>query len=398
MKPYNSIYISLFVIVLLLLQVSCQKSDGPDDQPDPNDSLQHIISHTDSRLVTDLNGYRFDGAFSTGEAQAYPYLWVQYVDDYNDSTRILVLNQNEFQTITKYQVSNLYNGFISRKFDHGSFPNNASNCMSFNFNHDMFLLNSFDPASGTISETGTVFGMNTQVSQIYTGILDQYRYQFLHRYLIRYISGISLWPFNYPNWNDQPQFIATSELSDPKAIGHYFDESWQAWPYDVQNNMYSGFLQSTLAATYVGIAKGTVNLDTFYLNNNPPNLYDPQVCRAFVDRSGNTLYLGILINVPNTPDLKASSFILDLMTNELAAVYEDRDYPYTNSYFKSGSFYGRPNQGGQYVKINELGIEESISLPVSAHSANLMFSRNKIFAIVSESGGDSRIEIYSRAL
>jgi hypothetical protein len=66
-------------------------------------------------------------------------------------------------------------------------------------------------------------------------------------------------------------------LSAPKAIDHYFDESFSTFPYDVKSNMYSGFFQSTNAGTYVGIAKGTANLDTVYLNNNPPDWYDPQI-------------------------------------------------------------------------------------------------------------------------
>jgi hypothetical protein len=262
----------------------------------------------------------------------------------------------------------------------------------------MFLLNWFNPNSGDVTEIGQVFGMNTQASHIFTGLLDQYTYVFLNRYLVRYISGISLWPFHYPNWMDQPQFIATSELSAPKAIGHYYDESWSTWPYDVQSNMYSGFLQSTLASTYVGLAKGSVNLGTFFLNNNPPEYYDPQVCQAFVDKSGNTLYLGILVNVPNTPDLKASSFTMDLGTQVLTAVYQDIPYPYSNSIFRRGCFYARPAQGGVTVKLNEQGQEEAIPVPVTSSGITVMFSKNKIFSIITGSGSESRIEVYSRPL
>ena len=253
----------IFAAVALSM-FSCQKSEDPAIEPEPSDTIKPILIHHDSKLISDLNGYRFDAAYTTSDPANYPFLWIQHVDDYLDSTRILVLIQNNEKSITQYLVANHYEGKATRKFDHGSFPNNVSNRMSSNFNHPMFLLNTYDEVNGTISETGTVFGINTQVSQIYTGVIDQYGYRFLNRYLIRYISGISLWPFNYPNWSDQPQFIATSELSDPKAIGHYFDESWSAFPYDVQSNMFSGFFQSTFDGTYIGISKGTTTLDTIF--------------------------------------------------------------------------------------------------------------------------------------
>jgi hypothetical protein len=389
--------LSSFLAILVLIQVSCSESDLPIDNPDPTDSTKYIRTHNDPRLVNDLNGYRFDAAYSTGEPVAYPFLWVKYADDYNDSSRFLVLIQNDVKTITQYMVANHFDGNMTRKFDHGSISNNADG-MSFNFNHDMFLLNSFDPATGTISETGTVFGINTQVNQIFTGLLDQYRFEFLNRYLIRYISGISLWPFNYPNWSDQPQFIATSELSEPKAIGHYFDDTWTAFPYDVQSNMYSGFFQSTYTGTYVGISKGTTTLDTVFLNTNPPEWYNPQICKAYIDKIADTLYLAVVINVPNTVELKASLYKMDLTSNTMSEVYSDVDFPYGYSYFRKGSFYAIPPQGGQYIKLNKQGVEESVPLPVSSYSINLMFSRNKIFAIVREAGTDPRIEVYSRPL
>lgn len=392
------ILLPVLFFILTVMLVSCQKPEGNTDEPDPSDSFKYIVTHNDSKLVSDLNGYRFDAAFSAGEPAAYPYLWVQYVDDYLDSTRVLVLLQNDQKTITQYLVSNQFNGNSTRRFDHGSFPNNVSNSMSVNFNHPIFILNSYDAKNGTITETGTVFGINTQVSNIYTGVLDQYGYQFLNRYLIRYISGISLWPYNYPNGSDQPQFLATSELSEPKAIGHYFDETWSEFPYDVQSNMYSGFFQSTYAGTYMGISKGAVTLDTIFLNSNPPEWYSPQLCKAFVDKYADTIYLGVLVNVPNEIEMRASLYKMDVATNNMTVVYSDVSFPYGYSYFRRGSYYSVPPQGGQLVKINEKGLEETIQVPATTYSFSLMFSRNKIFAIVSDPGSGSRIEVYSKPL
>jgi hypothetical protein len=269
--------------------------------------------------------------------------------------------------------------------------------MSFSFNHPMFLLNSYDAKNGAISETGTVFGINTQVSHIFTGMYEQYSYQFLNRFIIRYISGTSLWPFNYPNWSDEPQFIATSELSAPKAVGHYFDESFSTFPYDVKSNMYSGFFQSTYDGTYVGISKGAVNLDTILLNTNPPEWYDAQICRAYIDKIADTLYLGVVINIPNTIELRANLYKMDLTTNNMTELYSDISFPYGYAHFRRGAYYAIPPAGGQYVKLNKQGQQEEIPLPVSSANFSLMFSKNKIFAITSfTSVQDIRTEIYSK--
>jgi hypothetical protein len=391
--PYFTL-IALFSINF----ISCQKSGGPDNEPNPTDSVRHIITYNDSRLVTGLNGYRFDAAFGTGEPQAYPYLWIQYVDDYLDSTRILVLVQNEFKSITQYQVGNHFEGNLTRKFDHATFPNNAAGNMSFTFNHDMFLLNSYDPESGTISETGTVFGMNTQASHIFTGMLDQYRYQFLNRFLIRYISGISIWPFNYPNWTDQPQFVATSELSEPKAIAHYFDETFSTFPWDVQSNMYSGFFQATLAGNYVGIAKGTANLDTLFFDAQSPDLYSVQLCQAYIDKVGDTLYLGVLVNVPGTSELTANLYRLEINSGSMEKIYTNVSFPYGSLAFRRGYFYTSAVNGGQYVRFNKQGIAETYGLPVTTNSMSLIFSKNRIFVIITGADSDKRTEVYSKPL
>jgi hypothetical protein len=395
----NIVLIPAFLLLTLLLQVSCKKTDDPSDNDNnPSDTNRYVLTYNESTLVSNLNGYRFDAAFSTSEPQAYPYLWVQYIDDYLDSTRILMLNQNAYKSITQYQVSNHFNGNATRIFNHASFPNDASNGMSYSFHHPMFVLNTYDPESGTISETGTVFGINTQVSSTFTGMYDQYRYQFLNRYLIRFISGISLWPYNYPNGSDEAQFIATSELSEPKAIGHYFDESYSTFPYDVKSNMYSGFFQSKYDGTYIGVAKGSVTLDTIFLNTNPPDWYDPQICRAYIDKVDDTLYLGLLINVPNTIELLSSVYKMDLNTNNLTELYSDVGFTYGNAIFRKGCYYAIPSQGGQYVKINKQGIEEVITTPATSSSVSLKFSKNKVYSIVTDAGSDRRVEVYSRPL
>jgi hypothetical protein len=384
------------LFLIFLSAVSCDKGKSPEDQPiNPVDSGKYIVTYNHSQLVTNLNGFRFESAYGTSEPMAYPYLWVQYADDYLDSTRVVVLNQNAAKTITKYMTANSLNGEITRKFDHGTFPNNVSNSMSFAFDHPKFLLFWYDKVNSTITQTATIFGMNAQISQIFTGMQDQYSYQFLNRFLIRYISGISLWPFNHANWTDEAQFVATSELSAPKATGHYFDETFSTFPYDVAHNMYSGFFQSTNEATYAGISKGAVNLDTIWLNNNPPDWYNAQLCSAQIDKVGDTLYLGLVINIPNDSRVVTSLYRLVEGSGEMVAVYTDRSFSHQGGWFRRGEYYAISSTDGKLIKINRNGQEENIPLPVSASSVSVMLSKNKIFAIANDID-NRRVEVFSR--
>ena len=388
-------FLSILLLLTVFINLSCEKEKTPEDQPEiPADSGKYIVTYNQSQLITNLNGYRFEAAFGTAEPLGYPYLWLQFADDYNDSIRLVVLNQNLAKTITKYMAANCYNGSISRKFEHGTFPNDVSNSMSFAFDHPGFLLFWYDKVNSTITQTGTVFGINAQIPQIFTGMQQQYTYRFLNRFLIRYISGISLWPFNYGNWNDEAQFVATSELSAPKAIGHYYDETWSTFPYDVSHNMYSGFFQSTNEATYAGIAKGTVNLDTIWLNNNPPDWYNAQYCQAFMDKAGDTLYLGTLINVPNSIQMVASLYRLIEGSGQMEALYSDIPLTFSASFFRKGCYYST-NGNGELVKINHSGQEEILPLPQTSTSVNVRFTRNRIVA-VSTSNDGKRLEVFSK--
>ncbi len=396
----TNVNLLLFCCLLSVITgfLSCQKPDDPSDENPivpPSDNT-YIVPSNESKLVSNLNGFLFEGAYTTSEPVSYPFLWVQYADDYLDSTRVLVLNQNEFKSITTYMVGNHYNGKLSRKFNHASFPNNVSNSMSFAFDHPGFLINWYDKINGTITTIGTIFGINTQMSQIFTGMNDQYTYQFVRRFLIRYISGISLWPFNYGNWADELPFVVTSELSAPKAIAHYYDETFSTFPYDVKSNMYSAFFNSTNEATYIGIAHGDNNLDTIVLNHNNPDWYDAQTCNAFIDRDANTLYLAFMINVPNQVDIRTSLYKMEIGTNELQELYSDKQLTYQMAAFKKGCFFGTPASGGNIMKINQMGEPEQILLPQSLSSMTLLFGTEKLFVVAHKDDTEKRVEIYSK--
>lgn len=387
----------LLQISFIIILTSCSKPEEETSnelQPPVVVTDKYIITDNQSKLVSNLNGFRFEGGFGTKEPVAYPYLWLQYIDDYKDSTRVVILNQNSFKTITTRFVANIRDGKTSRYYDHGSFPNDVSNKASFRFNHPSFILNMIDKANGTFTETGVVFGLKTQVNRPLNW-LNSYKYELIDKYIIRYISGISFWPQSASSGTDEPQFIATSELSDPKAVGHYINEDFPTFPYDIKANMYSGFFQSTNEKTYIGFAKGSENLVTLTLNNNPPNWYNAQICKAFLDKVGETLYLGVLINVPNTAILKSSLYKLDLTTNTIEALYTEKEFNYSNPVFKRGCFY--TFDGTKHIKINTNGGIEPISIPESSVGVQVYYGRNKIFAVSTDTNA-SRIEVYSKPL
>jgi hypothetical protein len=258
-------YSLLILAVYSLFIVSCKKEDEEQGASTPQVNLpDSIVAVNSSNLVSALNGFTFEAGFINTEPLAFPDLWLQYIDDYMDSTRIIMNDQNIAKSITHYLCSNHANGIVTRSFDHVTFPNNQRNNILISFNHPQFLVQWWVPATSELTTVGNVFGINTSVSKSFTGTGAQYSYEFLDRYLLRYISGISIWPFHHQNWNDQPQFVVTQELSQPVAWDHWYDESWSTWPYDVKSNMYTGFVNSSNDTTYIGIAKGSLNLDTIH--------------------------------------------------------------------------------------------------------------------------------------
>lgn len=383
--------ISISIFALIFTLQSCKKTEPIDKEPVIiSDSVNHILTYDDSRLMSEPNGYRFEAAYGTSEPVAFPYLWVQFIDDYLDSTRTVVLNQNEFKTITQYLVANHYNGKMTRYFNHASFPNNVSNSLSFAFDHPGFLINFYDPINGTITVIGTIFGIKTQMSQVFTGMFDQYTYKFIHRYLIRYISGISLWPFNYGNWADESPFIVTSELSEPKDVSHYYDESFSTFPYDVKSNMFSSFFNQTNESNYIGISRGAETLDTIILQYNSPDYHIDYHAKTFIDKVNDTVYLGLMSVDPTTSNLSLSNYRLVIGENNLVELFTDLPIQSQFTAFRNGNFYYSDGN-----MIDKYGVQKTYPLPVSSFGSNIYFGTDRIFAIMNDNGNEKRVEIYS---
>ena len=352
----------LSLITLSLFISSCKKEETKEETPQPQVNLpDSIVVLNTSTLVSALNGYSFEAAFINTEPVAYPYLWLEYVDDYLDSTRIVMNNQNSSQTITYYLCSNHKNGILTQAFDHITYPNNVRNNIRFSFNHPQFLLQWYVPSTGELTTVGNVFGMNTHISQTFTGMSAQYQYEFLDRYLIRYISGISLWPFQHQNWSDQPQFINSSNDT-----------------------------------TYVGIAKGQLNLDTLYFRQATYAQTSANSCQVFLDKSGDTLFFGLSVIIPGTTNQhEISLYKYELSSAQLTPVYEKQILanPFQIAGFNKGRFYGNITSSGIQM-INRDNSISTQSVPTTSLGGQFKFGRNKLYYIVSELN-IPRVEVYS---
>ncbi|MBK9638040.1 MAG: hypothetical protein IPO63_09560 [Bacteroidetes bacterium] len=379
-----------------LFVIACKKDETADDNNITQvNSPDSIIALNSSTLVTALNGFSFEAAFINTEPVAYPDLWLQYIDDYMDSTRIIMNNQNTFKSITYYLCSNHANGIVTRSFDHVTFPNNQVNTIKISFNHPQFLVQWYVPPTGELTTVGNVFGFNTSVSKTFTGMLPQYQYEFLDRFLIRYISGISLFPFQHQNWNDEAQFVATQEFSEPIAWDHWYDESWSTWPYNVQSNMYTGFVNSSNDTTYVGLAKGTTNLDTLYFRQATYTQFMASSASVYLDKSGDTLYLGLINNIPGTSNREISLYKYEIANAQLVPLYEKQ--PLAGSFqivkFNKGRFFGNVTATGIQF-LDKAGIISTVTLPSSAFGSGIKFGRNKLYYMMSNAA-IPRVEVYS---
>jgi hypothetical protein len=367
-------------------------SDALPPRPEMH-AADSTLRPTDKPTFADeFPGFRFEGGVETLEPEAWPFVQLATIDAYRDSTRVIVVNQNLAQSITNYLAGNFHAGRTTQWYSHRGLPNNELNSTTFQFVNPSFLMTSFNPKNGNYIETGMVFGIATRQARIITWS-RQYNTQFVDRYIIRYISDISLWPYHAWNDVDEKPFIATSEESDPKTTTHLFLEGMPNFPYDLKSNMYSGFLQSKNDGTYVGIAKGDKNLDTAWINNLSPTTYKPSSCQALLDKHDDTLHLAILTDVANSGKLLTSLYRLVEGQNVLEPLYKDLELPGTRVHFRRGHIYVL--RDGIYQRINTEGTYENVEYLKGVASRNLVFKREKIFG-VRYRDDLSGVEYYSR--
>ena len=83
----------LSLITLTMLISSCKKEETKEETPQPQVNLpDSIVVLNTSTLVSALNGYSFEAAFINTEPVAYPYLWLEYVDNYIEILRWIIVN------------------------------------------------------------------------------------------------------------------------------------------------------------------------------------------------------------------------------------------------------------------------------------------------------------------
>ena len=60
----------------------------------------------------------------------------------------------------------------------------------------------------------------------------------IKNHLLRFISGISIWPYQVVSQQDEPQYLLTSELSDMAVLNYFFDKTYET---EGLNSIYTGF-------------------------------------------------------------------------------------------------------------------------------------------------------------
>ena len=159
------------MLIILLNIVSCSKKEEAEETTPVQVAAEgSVVSDNNSTLVSNLNGFKFEAAYVVSDDVNYPYLWVQYIDDYHDSVRTVVLAQDVQKIMTKYISGNHYNGVMSSSFSHGGFPNESSKSMHFSFYHPSYLLQWYNRLTGEIAQRGTLFGFNTSSTNLYRDV------------------------------------------------------------------------------------------------------------------------------------------------------------------------------------------------------------------------------------
>ncbi len=154
--------------------------------------------------------------------------------------------------------------------------------------------------------------------------------------------------------------------------------------------MFSSFFNQTNESNYIGISRGAETLDTIILNFNSPDYHIDYKGKTFIDKVADTLYLGLIRDVPNTSNMTLSNYRMVIGDNNLVELFKDMPIQMQFTAFRNGNFYYSNG-----TMIDKYGVQKTYPLPVSSYGVNIYFGTDKIFAIMNDNGTEKRVEIYS---
>ena len=159
--------------------------------------------------------------------------------------------------------------------------------------------------------------------------------------------------------------------------------------------MYTGFVNSSNDTTYVGLAKGTTNLDTLYFRQATYTQFMASSASVYLDKSGDTLYLGLINNIPGTSNREISLYKYEIANAQLVPLFEKQSLASSFQVlkFNKGRFFANATATGIQV-MDKTGAISTINLPTTAYGAGVKFGRNKLYHIMSD-GNIPRVEVYS---
>ena len=394
----NRLLLGLYLAFLLPF-VSCNK-DLKTDDPDPDASV----------MVSKLNGFEYVGSFEEEGAPVY-YAFPNsfYTDDYQNNDRVLIMCQSTLDNPplrTKWYINNYHNGKMTKSFGPpDGFGPGWGNFMQFCFNHEEFSLHVWHNTERYFNKIDTASNLTGYV--IANGTSENYASPLLIKdHLLRRISEVSFWPYNTLNQQDEPQYLLTGELSAMVNIDYFID--YENYDQLHGNSIYTGYFYPTLYGNWIGVSVGNTSLDTLLISNYPPNYYFMGLCRTYVEKVGDVIYLAFIKNKlnPNT-DQDLSMYELKIGENILKPLFVDMDLPPDENYeikaLRNGKLiiYPTPNAIDQTpYTLSVTGAKEDFLLPELNNSSIIRqtFGKKYLYLTLNTDDNGKRLEFYKKDL
>jgi hypothetical protein len=387
LKPMNCSNLMRFSLSLLLVfLLACSKSDSGEDpttNPQDNDKMQ---------LVTDLNGYKFEGSFrEPNDPIIYSDVSCNYVEEYNDGLRVVFSSRDNLENNFRWYPRELRDGKVIQEMKYQQGKDLSPNNYVFAFDNSSFLLYGYEKKTSVIV---TFKPDGTKSAYYLSKPNNNFIYHFDENYTIFWGNAASVYVHENKNHSYTPPapnigFILTSEPS--VAWAAYLVDDDIVNPYSFRDQIYTGFFNATYNGNYIGIAKGAETLDTLVVNKYDPTLYYSGNSGVAISKAGNKIYILLVKIKSKYGTLDYSLYEMDETERVIRPVYLNIEPPFTTGYqFINGQLYGdkqvfKPNQ--QY---------ENIPFPtfIDGAGGGILYGKKKKFLIVQKNL--DLVEIYSK--
>lgn len=392
--PIANVFLVISTVILLS---ACSKDNNPDNNNNNNDPSKSIF-------VSKANGFEYIGSFEEADAPLY-YAWPYefYIDDYQDNDRVLVMDQSTIDNPplrNKWYILNYKDGKLSGSYSPpDGFGPGWGNFMQFAFDHENFILKSWHTTEKYYYQ---VDPQKIQKSYFITGGNNLSTF-FINNHLLRQISGISIWPYHTGWEQDEPQYLLTGELSAMYVLDYYFDGTYET---EKENSIYTGYFYPSFDGNWIGVSKGNQRLDSVLIDKENPIMYNQFLCKTYVEKVGNKIYLAFIKNKfnPNT-DQDLSFYELNIGENILKPVFVNMDLPsdenYTIEGLRNGKLYFFPTANADDqtpYTLSAAGAKEDFLLPELKNASLLKKTFGKNYLYLTLTDGPKRLEFYKKDL